>query len=179
MIARFWFEFVPSKEEFSIFNVFIMAVALLLWGFISIHIVELLESAIDKIFKINERVRYSDKKDNLFMLILYFLIFLPLLLIPLSTNFLNKEYMAEYANGNYKYSNIMKYCIKENKHNYSDEELEKYSSNTIAGTILCFNKERDAFIEQENQEKKASDEAKEAAKEAIEIEQIRNKGKQK
>jgi hypothetical protein len=173
MIARFWFEFVPSKEEFSIFNVFIMAVALLLWGFISIHIVELLESAIDKIFKINERVRYSDKKDNLFMLILYFLIFLPLLLIPLSTNFLNKEYMAEYANGNYKYSNIMKYCIKENKHNYSDEELEKYSSNTIAGTILCFNKERDAFIEQENQEKKAADEAKEAARKAAEIEQIR------
>ena len=60
----------------------------------------------------------------------------------------------------------MEYCIKENKHNYSDEELEKYDSNTIKGTILCFNKERDAFIEQENQEKKASDEAKEAAKEA-------------
>lgn len=113
------------------------------------------------------------------MLILYFLIFLPLLLIPLSAKFLNIKYMAEYANGNYKYSEIMEYCIKENKHNYSDEELEKYDSNTIKGTILCFNKERDAFIEQENQEKKASDEAKEAAKEAIEIEQIRNKGKQK
>lgn len=179
MIARFWFEFVPSKEEFSIFSVFIVAVSLLFWGFISIYIVDLLESAIDKIFKINECARYSDKKDNLFMLILYFLIFLPLLLIPLSAKFLNIKYMAEYANGNYKYSEIMEYCIKENKHNYSDEELEKYDSNTIKGTILCFNKERDAFIEQENQEKKASDEAKEAAKEAIEIEQIRNKGKQK
>ena len=173
MIARFWFEFVPSMEEFSIFNVFIMAVALLLWGFISIYIVELLEYAIDNIFKINKCAIYSDKKDNLFMLILYFLIFLPLLFIPLSAKFLNRKYMAEYANGNYKYSRIMEYCIKENKHNYSDNELEEYSSNTIAGTILCFNKERDAFIEQENQEKKASDKAKEAAKEAAEIEQIR------
>nr|WP_257393098.1 hypothetical protein [Neisseria meningitidis] len=32
MIARFWFEFVPSKEEFSIFSVFIVAVALLFYS---------------------------------------------------------------------------------------------------------------------------------------------------
>ena len=173
MIARFLFEFVPSMGEFSIFNVFIMTVALFFWGFISLCIVHLLESAIDNIFKINECARYSNKKDDLFMLILYFLVFLPLLLIPISINFLNEKYMAEYANGNYKYSKIMKYCIKGNKYNYSDEKIEKFASNTIKGTILCFNEEHDAFIKQENEEKKASNKAKEAAKEAAKIEQIR------
>jgi hypothetical protein len=154
MIAWFLFEFVPSSvPNIDLMDVSIVFAIWFCWGLVILFISYLLLICI---FKICEIGKLSELfQENCFAIVLILsvgLIFTPPLLLMANVDFFNARYMGEYANGNYKYSRVMKYCITQNKANYRDKYGDLINHDSVRGMMLCFQWERDALIKHEKVE---------------------------
>lgn len=161
MIARFLFELVPNEvPKIDSIDLLILFVICAFFCIVAVSIFLFTLFFCVKKFKLSE-----DFENNCIIITAFISILLaisPPFYLTLHADFLKARYMAEYANGNYKYSKIMKYCITQNKANYLDVDDNPIKNDTVRGMILCYQWERYAFNKQEKK-----------AKEAARIEQIR------
>ena len=162
MIARFLFEFVPSSvtDNDLIHSIVYFGISIIFGLSALFAFVNILLFLIKK-FEISNDVEEISVAATIILSILL-IAGSPLLPMTSYIDFLNAQYMGGYANGNYKYSKIMKYCITQDKANYEDEEGDQIKHDTVRGIMLCYQWERYAFIKQEKK-----------AKEAAKVEQIK------
>jgi len=136
MIAQFIFELHPMNVSKKLSD---MAISAVVYSLI-IMVLSLFVAYLIAFFlrKINDEEKINNGEFACsFMLSFAFFIMLGYYI----TDYLNSKYILEYANGNYKYSKIMKYCIEENKEDYFDysrEWLGRINHNTVEGMVACF-----------------------------------------
>ena len=154
MIERFLFELVPSSvPDINIFDISTVFVISLFWSTFVLFISYFLLFCIFKMCEIGKT--NDDFRENFLGVVLILslsLIFTPPLLLMSNVDFFNARYMAEYANGNYKYSKTMKHCITQNKENYRDKDGNLIDHNTVRGIMLCYQWERDDLKNQQIKE---------------------------
>ena len=151
MIEKIWFELYISTPSYFDWVDFLVIFA------IQVFFILLSAGFSYSIFKV---LKIGKKDENYTFLPMSILLLPPILnLLSISNiDFLNEKLMAKYANGNYKYSKIMKYCIIENEQDYAAGGIYR-SHDSVRGMVLCFIKERDAFIDKERTEKSAIERA--------------------
>ena len=156
MIAWFLFEFLPSIREVKnlIMNPFYSILGLIIiiaWCCVSCFVAFLFLSIMDRVCKL------SDDSKAFYTLIVAFNlpIVLPFALAE-NVDFFNEKYMSDYANGNYKYSKIMRHCITQDEANYRDEDGNPIDHNTVRVIMLCYQWERYAFNKQEKKDREAA-----------------------